>query len=122
VLAGTPFLQTANDRKPFAINNITPVLQLIYRALQGTFENVNFELILHSIEQLLPLAGMQAGAASSDQLHPAIGAFVEMQRRHELLKDWSLLRVTRETVIDEIHSQIQNRSFLLPHQLPLHRL
>jgi len=121
VLVGTPFLQTANDRKPFAINNVTPVLQLIYRALQGTFENVNFELILHSIEQLLPLARMQVGAASSDQFHPAIGAFVEMQRRHELLKDWSLLRVTRETVIDEIHSQIQNSSLLLPLQLPLHR-
>jgi hypothetical protein len=78
VLAGTSFVQTATSETSFAIHNTTSVLQLIYRALLGTFESANFELILHAIEQLLPLAAMQVGAASSGQFHPAIGAFVEM--------------------------------------------
>jgi hypothetical protein len=121
VLAGTSFVQTATSETSFAIHNTTPVLQLIYRALLGTFESANFELILHAIEQLLPLAAMQVGAASSGQFHPAIGAFVEMQRRYDLLKDWSLLRVTRQSVISEIHSQIRSRSLNLAKHLPLHQ-
>jgi hypothetical protein len=119
VLAGTPFLHTATAENTSAIHKTIPVLQLIYRALLGTFESA--KLILHTIEQLLPLAAMQVGAASSGQFHPAIGAFVEMQKRYDLLKDWSLLRVTRQSVISEIHSQIRNRSFNLAKHLPLHQ-
>jgi hypothetical protein len=121
VLAGTPFLQTATSENTSAIHKTIPVLQSIYRALLGTFESANFELILHTIEQILPLAAMQVGAASSGQFHPAIGAFVEMQKRYDLLKDWSLLRVTRQSVISEIHSQIRYRSFNLAKHLPLHQ-
>ena len=120
VLAGTPFLHTATAENTSAIHKTIPVLQLIYRALLGTFESA--KLTLHTIEQLLPLAAMQVGAASSGQFHPAIGAFVEMQKRYDLLKDWSLLRVTRQSVISEIHSQIRNRSFNLAKHLPLHQL
>jgi SIR2-like protein len=119
VLVGTPFLQTDSNKTPFAFNTAVPVLHLIYRALQGTFDNINFELILHSIEQLLPLAAMNFGATSSGQFHPAIGAFVEMQRRYDFLNDWSLLRATRDSLISAIRSEICNRSSPLPNELPL---
>jgi SIR2-like domain len=120
ILNGTPFLLT--DEGPFALNEAVPVLRLLRRALSNTFERVDFELILHAIEQLLPFASMRAGATSSDQFHPAIAAFVEMLKHCEILNDWSLLRATRASVIYEIHSEIRNRSFQLPKELPLHKL
>ncbi len=122
VRTGTPFLQTDGDKNPFVTSEGIPVLRLLTRALSSTFASVNFELILHAIEQLLPLASMRAGDASWDQFHPAIGAFVEMLKHYEILNDWSLLRVTRECVISAIHSEIHNRSFQLPKELPLHKL
>jgi hypothetical protein len=122
ILNGTPFLQTDKDKKPFALSEGVPFLRLLVRALSNTFESVNFELILHAIEQLLPFASMRAGAVSSDQFHPAIAAFVEMLKHCEALNDWPLLRVARESVISEIHSEIQNRAFQLPKELPLHKL
>jgi hypothetical protein len=120
ILNGTPFLLT--DEGPFALNEAVPVLRLLRRALSNTFERVDFELILHAIEQLLPFASMRAGATSSDQFHPVIAAFVEMLKHCEILNDWSLLRATRASVIYEIHSEIRNRSFQLPKELPLHKL
>jgi hypothetical protein len=42
--------------------------------------------------------------------------------RWEILNDWSLLHATRESIISEIHREIQNRSFQLPQGLPLHKL
>ena len=122
VRTGTPFLQTEGDKTPFVASEEIPVLRLVTRALSSTFASVNFELILHAIEQLLPLAEMRAGDASWDQFHPAIGAFVETLKHYEILNDWSLLRVTRECVISAIHSEIHNRSFQLPKELPLHKL
>jgi hypothetical protein len=122
VLTGTPFLPAEGTEKPVALNEVVPVLRLLYRALSNTFESVNFELILHAIEQLLPFTRMRAGAASSDQFHPAIAAFVEILKHCEILNDWALLRATRESVISEIRSEIQNRSFELPNELRLHKL
>jgi len=122
VLIGTRFLLTDETEKPFALNKAVPVLRLLYRALSNTFENVNFELILHAIEQLLPFASMRAGDTLSDQFHPPIAAFVEMLKHCEIFNDWSLLRATRESVISEIYTEIQNRSFQLPKELPLHKL
>lgn len=122
VLNGIPFLQTEKQEKAFATSEAIPVLPLLFRALSSKFGNVNFELILHAIEQLLPFASMRAGAASSDQLHPAIAAFVEMLRPYEILNDGSLLRVARAEVISTIHSEIENRAHQLPKELPLHKL
>jgi len=80
VLTGTPFLQTEQDKHPLMFNEGIPVLRLLFQALFSTFATVNFELILHAIEQLLPLASMRAGSTSSGQFHPAIGAFVDMPK------------------------------------------
>jgi hypothetical protein len=122
VRTGTPFLQIEGDAKPFIANEITPVLRLLSQALSTTFASVKFELILHAIEQLLPLASMQTSNESWGQFHPAIGAFVEMSKRYENLADSSLLTITRESVIAAIHTEIYNRSFQLPTELPLHKL
>ncbi len=122
ILSGTPFLLTDGTETPFAVNKAVPVLRLLYRALSNTFENVNFELILHAIEQLLPFASMRAGDTLYDQFHPPIAAFVEMLKRCENLNDQALLRATRESVISEIYTEIQNRSLQLPKELPLHKL
>jgi hypothetical protein len=124
VVCGSPFLHTDEAEKPFAWNTAVPVLQLLYRALSNTFESVNFELILYAIEQMLPFASrrLRPGAQLSYQFHPAIAAFVEMQRNCEILNDGSLLRATRDRIISEIHSEIQKQSFQLPQDLSLHKL
>jgi hypothetical protein len=122
ILSGTPFLLTDGTETPFALNEAVPVLRLLYRALSNTFKSVNFELILHAIEQLLPFASMRAGGTLSNQFHPPIAAFVEMLKHSEILNDWSLLRATRESVISKIYTEIQNRSSQLPEELPLHKL
>src|ERR1700757_200079 len=114
VLCGTPFLLDEKSGKPFSWNTAVPVLPLIHRALSNAFQSVNFELILYAIEQMLPLADMRAGFASTDSHLPAIAAFVEMQRNYEIFKDGSLLRAARNCIISEIHSAIQKQSFQLP--------
>jgi hypothetical protein len=78
VLCGTPFLLDEKSGKPFSWNTAVPVLPLIHRALSNAFQSVNFELILYAIEQMLPLADMRAGFASTDSHLPAIAAFVEI--------------------------------------------
>ncbi len=65
VRIGTPFLQTERDTKPFVTSEGIPVLRLLSEALSSTFASVNFELILHAIEHLLPLASMRNGDTSS---------------------------------------------------------
>jgi hypothetical protein len=122
VRTGIPFLQSEGDQKPLAMGETIPVLSLITRALSGTFVRVNFELILHAIEQLLPLASMRTSHASSDQFHPTIGAFVEILKRYDILNDPSLLRVTRECIISAIHAEIHNRSFHIPKEFALRKL
>ncbi len=121
ILRGTAFTLASQDNA-FVANGSTPISQLLFRALSGTFATVNFELILQATEQLLALTGMKAGAKSSDERHPAIAAFVEPLRRYEILDDWSLLRATREAIICAIHDEIRNRAFALPKGLPLHQL
>ncbi len=121
LLRGTPYI-TTEESSAFAVDHAEPVLPLLFRALSDTFARVNFELVLHAVEQLLSFTGARGGARVSDQQHPAIEAFVELQRRYEILNDWSVLRATREAIISTIHSEIQNRTFGLPRGLPLHKL
>jgi hypothetical protein len=122
ILKGTSFVQTEGTENPIFTYDSVPALRLIYRGLLAHFGSVNFELILHAIEQLLPIASMRAGATLSDQSHPAIAAFMEVSRRYESLNDWSLLHVARQMVISEIHEEIQRKSAGLPSELPIHIL
>jgi SIR2-like domain len=109
VLYGTPFLTTQPQDVPHRAVEVVPAIQMVQRALLANFSQVNFELILHAIEQLLPLTTTKGWAPYSDLAHPALAAFIELERRHELLRDWSLLRTSRDNIILKIISEIENR-------------
>ncbi len=119
---GTPFIFSQSGQKPFAIGHATSAVSLIHRALAGTFESVDFELILHAVEQLIPYASVRLGASAKVEFDPALGAFFEILRRYEVLNDWSLLRETRRKIVLTILEAIQRRSHNLPTSLPLHSL
>jgi hypothetical protein len=109
VLHGTPFLTTQTQEAPYRAADVVPAIQMVQRALLANFSQVTFELILHAIEQLLPLTMAKGWSPYSDLAHPALAAFIELERRHELLLDWSLLRTSRDNIILKIISEIENR-------------
>jgi hypothetical protein len=78
------------------VNKAVPVIPVIYKALSRSFYSVNFELILHAVEQLLSLAHIRAGDILSDQSNPPIAAFVAIMERYNFLNNWSVLHAARD--------------------------
>ena len=119
---GTSYVPEEGHGSALSVVESIPIFPLIYRALTSKFMDVSFELILHAIEQLIPISTMRTWSQSSDQFHPAIAAFVELQRQYDLLNDWSLLRQARESMIIKIISILHNRSASYVRNPPLKTL
>jgi hypothetical protein len=119
VYRGTPIIFGAGHDEPYVHNRPVPVLPLINHALSNEFGEVDFELILHAIEQLQPLVA--AGEHRKDRYRPVLAAFTEVARRSNILNYLSVLSIARHEVILEIHQAIRSR--ILPSRpLPLHDL
>jgi hypothetical protein len=96
---GVPFVIDDKQEKPFYFGQVVPVLPLLYRALKATYEVVDFELMLHALEQIEPLISTEAPLA-------VLSAFVEIGRKYDVLTDRNLLRATRFAVVEQIHRLI----------------
>jgi hypothetical protein len=110
VRRGVPFVFGPDQKHPFSIDKTFPLLPAIHGALSGAFRDVDFELILHAVEQLQPLVVSADPGYLSDRYHPVIGAFTEVRRRFDLLCDWTVLLAVRRSIISEIYTAINSKS------------
>jgi hypothetical protein len=110
VRKGAPFVYGPDQKYPFSIDKSFPLLPAIHSALSGAFRDVDFELILHAVEQLQPLVVSADPGYLSDRYHPVIGAFTEVRRRFDLLCDWTVLLAVRRSIISEIYTAINSKS------------
>lgn len=76
---------------------------MIYHALSNEFDYVDFELILHAVEQLQPIVESIEDRRRVDRYRAVLSAFVEVNRRLDLLSDASLLLAVRPLIITAIH-------------------
>ena len=123
VRAGVPFLIVADQKSTFGFAHSVPILPLLNHALRCAFEYVDFETILHSVEQLEPIVSGLDTVDRTDQFHSVLSAFVDIRRNFDLICDRPLLNAVRLAIIKEIQTAILNRSLVLGHHsLALHRL
>jgi hypothetical protein len=99
---GTPILFGPDATQPFQYNRTFPILPMIHRALTSEFDYVDFELILHAIEQLEPIVASIEENRRVDRYRAVLAAFVEINRRFDLL-DASLFLAVRPLIIAEIY-------------------
>jgi SIR2-like domain len=102
VRRGTPILFGPDQEKPFHYNKQVPILPLIHRVLSSQFEYVDFELILHAVEQLEPIIASAEDGYKHDRYRAVLSAFVEVNRQLDLI-DASLLLAVRPLIIAKIY-------------------
>jgi hypothetical protein len=102
VRRGTPILFGNDPEQPFQYNTKVPILPLIHRALRSEFQYVDFELILHAIEQLEPIIASAEDSYRHDRFRAVLSAFVEVNRKFDLF-DASVFLAVRPLIIAEIH-------------------
>ncbi len=98
-----PILLGPDESQPFQYNKQVPILPMIYHALTSEFDYVDFELILHAIEQLEPIVASIEDRRRVDRYRAVLSAFVEVNRKLDLLSDASLLLAVRPLIITEIY-------------------
>jgi hypothetical protein len=95
IVSGPP-VRFSDGVEPFALPREVPIVPLVYRALSRDFAQVDFELVLHAIEQLEPLATASLDRpAAADRYRPVLNSFVELARAYDLLNDPALLLAAR---------------------------
>jgi hypothetical protein len=110
VREGAPILLGRDEQLP-RFGRTVPVLPLIYRALKTRFEKgVDFELILHALEELEPIGNLESFGNVHHQFRPVLSAFVEVTRPLSFINDGDLLRTVRHAAIEQIYEAIIGRS------------
>jgi hypothetical protein len=126
VRPGMPFVLTADQTHPSAFAQSIPILPRLTRALHDAFSYVDFETILHAIEELIPLLSGRNILHRTAEFYPVLSAFVDIRRQFDFLSDRTVLNVVRQTIIKAIYDTILNRlipdRFLDGRSLALHRL
>ena len=100
---GLPILFGPDAKKPFRYPKQIPIIPMVYDALAREFDYVDFELILHAVEQLDPIVASTEDKRRVDRYRAVLSAFVEVSRRFDLLNDASLLLAVRPLIITEIY-------------------
>jgi SIR2-like domain len=103
---GIPILFGPDATQPFQYPRAIPILPEIYRTLSNEFDYVDFELILHAIEQLEPIVASIEDRRTVDRYRAVLSAFVEVDRKLYLLNDSSLFLAIRPLIIAEIYRAI----------------
>src|ERR1700684_4404456 len=117
-----PILFGPDERQPFQYNKLVPILPMFYHALTSEFDYVDFELILHAIEQLEPIVASLEDRRRVDRYRAVLSAFVEVNRKLDLLCDASLILTVRPLIIAEIYRVMTGISVQhLAHRPALHR-
>jgi hypothetical protein len=121
IRAGVPLIFDETQTKASAFPHEVPLLPLITGALRRDFSYVDFEVILHAVEQLAPLvAGLDANGRSGPK-HPVLSTFIELRRDSDLLYDRVALNAVRRAIIEEIHRRISGCNIALADRaVPLH--
>lgn len=86
-----------------------PIIPLIYHSLKAHYDVVDFELMLHSIEQLLTFSDSTRYFKPGDIIRYPLASFTEIQDRYRSLCDPLLLQETRRHFVRSIFSQIVDR-------------
>lgn len=98
-----------SGRPPFEISRTVPVLKILERALKAEYDNVDFELVLHALEQLETYAWAGRHLDMRDPFRPALSAFTRFAGRYRLLDSPELLSAARQAVILKIVKLILER-------------
>ena len=99
-----PILLGPDEGQPYyGYTKKIPILPMIYHALTSEFDYVDFELILHAIEQLEPIAASIEDRRRVDRYRAVLSAFVEVNRKLDLLSDASLFLAIRPLIITKIY-------------------
>ena len=114
---GTVFMRKPDRRQdprtnppiPISHSYQFPVIPFIYQALQAHYEVVDFELMLHAIEQLMTFSDSVRYLRPADPFRHALASFVEIQNRYRLLNDPMLLKETHDNFIRTIVWFIKGR-------------
>jgi hypothetical protein len=109
-----PILFGPNESQPFQYNKQIPILPIIYHALTSEFDYVDFELILHAVEQLEPIVASIEDRRRIDRYRAVLSAFVEVNHKLDLLSDASLLLAVRPLIMTEIYRMMTGISVPRP--------
>jgi hypothetical protein len=97
--------------KPQAFARVVPVVPAIEAALRGVYESVDFERILHALEQLELFVSSRAVGAIHDDYRPVLTAFAGLDRRYAaVLEDANLIRDTRQWMIRHVFNYVGMRA------------
>jgi hypothetical protein len=102
VRRGTPLLLGPDAEQEFRYDRTFSILPVIHNALSREFDYVDFELILHAIEQLEPIVASIEDSRRIDRYRSVLAAFVEISRRFDFL-DPSVFLALRPVIIAEIY-------------------
>jgi SIR2-like domain len=110
VREGAPILLGPEERLP-SFGRAIPILPLIYRTLKTSFEkHVDFELVLHALEELEPIGNLENFGNVHPQFRPVLSAFTEISQTLSFINDGDLLRTVRRAVIEQIYEAVIDRS------------
>ena len=114
IIDGTAFItgESGPEEKPLRLGTAVRVCRLLHRALKAEYENVNFELVLHALEELQPLADSLRYAEMADNFRPVESAFVELKDRYKFLCDPAVIQEARRAAMRAICGEINNRTAL----------
>ena len=102
-----------NSPVPISHSYHIPIIPLIHQSLKAQYEVVDFELMLHAIEQLMTFSDTVRYLGAADPFRHVLASFVEIQNRYKLLNDRMLLKNTHDGFIGSIISLIMNRIVML---------
>lgn len=100
---------TAYGTPPFAIPRSVQMADVLDSALRGTYENYDFEILLHALEQLETF-NSRGYARVSGSNTPILGSFAELMRRYEILCDPNVIRQARHAATRAIHRTVGSAS------------
>jgi hypothetical protein len=96
----TEHLLGPDAQQPIVVGKpVSIVVSMIYRALTREFDYVDFELILHAIEQLEPIVASIEDRQRVDRYRAVLSAFVEINHKLNLLNNAPLLLALRPLLL-----------------------
>ena len=101
-----------NPPVPISHSYHIPIIPLIHKSLKAQYEVVDFELMLHAIEQLMTFSDTVRYLGTADPFRHVLASFVEIQNRYKLLNDPMLLKNTHDSFISSIIFLIMNRIYM----------
>ena len=98
-----------NPPVPISHSYHIPIIPLIHQSLKAQYNVVDFELMLHAIEQLMTFSDSVRYLRPADLFRHVLASFVEIQNRYKFLNDPMLLKNTHDSFISSIIFLIMNR-------------